>query len=134
MPLAQFAQSGRADLLAHFDQNLAIEAERTAFREHRLKASDIDRVLALVVRCAPTVDAVAFDNHPPRRQSRPPHIVKTTNGVPMSVHQNRNERRIFDALGSKYRGPERIVENATGKSESRQRRHNLVVEITAKLD
>ena len=126
---AQFAQAHRADLLGHLEQDFAIEAERAAFREHRRQRADIDAVLALVVGGAASVDALALDHDLPRRQSRPPEIVETANGVAVAVDQRGDEVRIFHALGHQDRRPERIVEHAAGEAEPRQRRHDLVDQI-----
>ena len=73
MLLAKFAQACGTDFFAHLDEDLAIEPERAAFGEHEASRSrDVDAVLAFIIGCAPAVDALAFDDHPPRRQSGSP--------------------------------------------------------------
>jgi hypothetical protein len=66
MLLAHFAQARRTHFFAHFNEELAVETEGAAFREHGGEASNIDGVLTLVVSCAAPVDTLALDSHPPR--------------------------------------------------------------------
>src|SRR5581483_4907956 len=64
--LAELLQAGRAHLLAGLDQHLQVEAELAARAQHRFERGKIDRVLALVVGRATTVDAIAFLPQRPR--------------------------------------------------------------------
>ncbi len=130
VPRAQFAQARRADFLRHLDQYLAVEAERAAFLQHGGKGGNVDAVLAFVVGGAAAIDALAFDDDPPRLKARPPQLVLAGDGVAMAIDQHGDESRILDALGDQRRRPARIVEDAADKSERGERRHDLIVEIS----
>ena len=62
----------RAGLLAGLEQDLDVEAQPSARFEHALERREVDRVLALVVRGAAAVPAVAFARERPRRQALAP--------------------------------------------------------------
>ncbi len=128
---AQFAQARRADFLRHLDQHFAVEAERAAFLQHGRKRGDVDAVLTFVVGGAAAIDALALDDDPPRLEPCPPQRVLTGDGVAMAVDQHGDECRILDALGDQRRRPVRIVEDAAGETERRQRRHHFIVQIGA---
>ena len=85
--LAQLAQSRRADLFTHLDQEFDVEAEPAAFFKHRRERGNVDAVLALVVGGAAAVDAVALDLERPWRQSITPQIVEPADGVAVAVDQ-----------------------------------------------
>ena len=120
--LAELAQPGRADLLAHFDQQLRVEAEPPARREHPPERREVDRVLALVVGGAAPVPAAAAADDLPRRAAVAPLAVVARDDVAVAVGQHRRQRRILDALGEEHRRRAGDRVRARPSSESRAAR------------
>ena len=84
-----FVQVGRADLLAHLDQEFGIEAELAAARlAHRAQRGKIDAVLALVVGGAAAIDAVADRGRRPGIETAAPFAFHAVDDVAMAVDQH----------------------------------------------
>ena len=129
--LAQFAQAGGANFLAHLDQELDVEAKLAALCQNGRECRDVDAVLAFVVGGAAAVNAIALDAERPRREPRPPQIVEAAHRVAVAVDQHGQVARIFDPLGHQERWAfaARIIEGAAGETERGERRHHLVAQI-----
>ena len=99
---ADLVKVGRADLLAHLDQEFGVEAEPAAARlAHRLQRGEIDRVLALVVGGAAAIDAVADRRCRPGIEPVAPLAVHARNDVAMAVNQYGRQLRGLAMLGDK---------------------------------
>ena len=121
---ARFAgpsQPGRTDFLAHFHQQLGVEAESPARSEHLPERGEVDRVLTLVVGRAPPVPAASVRRNLPWRAARGPLAVVPRDDVAVAVDQHRRQRRILDPLGEEHRrrARDRIVPLLAAKAEPR---------------
>jgi hypothetical protein len=128
----ELAQSRRAGLLAHFDEKLGIEAERPARFEHGAERSEVDRVLAFVVRDATTVPAALALGHEPGREPVVPSIVETADDVPVPVTEHRRPRRVLDALGEEKR-PVALAEGPAAETERLESRRQLMLDVAPQL-
>jgi hypothetical protein len=116
VPQAKLAQPGRADLLAHLDQDLHVEAQgrarAAALGEHSRERRDVDAVLSLVIGGAAAVDARALDAHHPGGKAAAPLLVEAADGVAVPVDQHGEQRRVLDALSHQEGRARGVVEHA----------------------
>src|SRR5262245_28838731 len=72
----ELSEPDGADLLAHLDQQLDVEAKPATFGHDRGECGHIDRVLALIVGGAPSVNAVTPNGDRPGREALAPELVE----------------------------------------------------------
>ena len=91
-------QPDRADFLRHLEQYLAVEAQAPAHRQYRCQGRQIDRMLPLVVRRAPTVPAFAVRYHGPRVAVFAPIPFKAAHHIAMAIAEQSRQIRVFQAF------------------------------------
>ena len=135
MPLAHFAQARRADLLAGLDQHLEVEAEPAARLDRRVDRGEVDRVLALVVRRPPAVEPLAFGRERPRGETGAPLRFLAADHVAVPVGEDRDCRRILDALGEQERAAagRGVVQDPAAKAEPLEARLHLAGQVAREL-
>ena len=128
---ADASQPGRADFLAHLEQQLRIEAEPAARRQHLPERREVDRVLALVVGRAAAVPAAAVHRDFPRRTAAGPLAVVAGDDVAVAVDQHRRQRRILAALGEQHRrrAGDGVVPERPAKAHRRNTRADFVGQV-----
>ena len=124
----------RADLFAGFDQQLDVETEFPAGIEHAFQRTEIDGVLAFVVRRATSVNAFAFFLQFPRRQSCAPLRVEPANYVAVTVGHDRRQIIAFVAGGNQERAfADWTRINLAREAERIQRWRQFIGEIAVEL-
>ena len=97
------AQAGRADLLAHLDQELGVEAEPAA----RLRARSASAAILIV--CWPLLSAVprpyiaVAARSAPRRRPSSPLLLEAADHVAVAVAEHRRQAPVLAALGEQQR-------------------------------
>ena len=132
---AEFAQAGRAVLLAGLDQQDGVEAQRAALLEDGGQGRDVDAVLALVVGRAAAVPAVALLGQDPGVEARPPLVVVAAHHVAVAVAHHGGQLVALVAARDQE-GPaalERVVVDRAVEAERLQDRRHLLGEVTVEL-
>ena len=87
--VADLAEIGRADLLAHLDDEFCVEAELAAAGlAHRAECGHVDAVLALVVGGAAAVEPRARNRRAPGIAAVAPLALHAVDDVAMAVDQH----------------------------------------------
>jgi hypothetical protein len=133
--LTHLAQARGADLLTGLDQQLHIEVELAARLQHRRQRADIDRVLALVVGGAATIEALALRLYLPGREALAPLRLLAADDVTMAVAEDGDELGVLDALGQQERAAsrDRVGQDAAGEAQALERGRHLGRQIGFKI-
>ena len=132
----QRAQARRSGFLAGLDQPLHVEAQPAARGQHPAQRREVDAVLALVVRGAAAVPAVALHGQRPRREARAPLRVVAQHDVAVAVHEDRGQRVVFVTRRQCRNGPAPATELSTMRKRKPmrgKRRPDFVRQVAAKL-
>ena len=103
----------------------------SALREHRFQCAQVQRVLALVVRTAAAIPAIAFLGEPPGIEAGAPLVLQAAHGIAVAVGQDRRTLRILEALGRED-GAEprlRIGMNSDDEAHALQPRPDRAVQV-----
>ena len=127
----QLIEARRADFLAHFQDELAIETQGAALGENGAQRSDVDAMLALIVGGAAPINPVAFHHETEWVQAFAPLLGLGTNDIAVTVDQHGFEGGVLDALGEEEGDIRirRIFQNPAFETEARQLRRDFLIEI-----
>ena len=133
--LAHGAQPRRSGFLAGLQQQLHVEAQPAARGQDLAQRRDVDAVLALVVRGAAPVPAIAVHGQRPRRETRAPLRVVPQHDVAVAVHEDRRAARRLRAArqAGTGRARDRILDDAKREAQRGKRGADFVREVAAQI-
>jgi hypothetical protein len=133
--LAQRAKAGRSGFLAGLHQPLHVEAQSAARGHDLAQRCNVDAVLALVVRGAAPVPAIAVHGHGPGRSPRAPLRIVAKHDVAVAVHEDGRERVVLVTIGKQeWAGAgDRIVDDAKPETLLGERGADFIREVAPQI-